>query len=142
MNDNIKEIYERLKKVEAPPIDEKGLSESKSDRMQDAIFVSPGMTRAYNSLDQKTKDHMKWYGETYYAKVIDAIGQKPIENASQEIALALKSGLSVKDLTADEKYILRSQLGPNWFKQFARVSEDEDDLPVGDLKSIKSNSPN
>lgn len=142
MNDSIKQIYERLKKVEAPPIDEKGLSESKSDRMQDAIFVSPAMTRAYNSLNQETKDHMKWYGETYYAKVIDAIGQKPIENASQEIALALRSGLSVKDLSADEKYILRTQFGPNWFKQFDRASEEEDDAPVQDLQPTESNSSN
>lgn len=130
MSSEIERIYQQLKKTSAPPIEEKKLAGVSTDRLQESIFVSPAMKKAFDGLDQETKDRLKWYGESYYSRVIDEISSKKVENASCEIAMTLKSGLSVKDLNDDERFLLRTSYGKNWPAQFGRYSETEDDPPT------------
>lgn len=133
MSSEIQRIYQQLKKTSAPPIEEKKLAGASTDRLQESIFVSPSMIKAFNGLDKETKDKLQWYGESYYSRVIDEISSKKIENASCEVAMALKSGMSVADLDDDERFLLRTTYGKTWPAQFGRYSETEDDPPTEKL---------
>lgn len=125
--DDIQRLFNIVKNQNAAPeISERDLINSGgSERMVESIFVPVSIRNAYEKLPQETKDRYKWYGEEYYARIID-YAQNSIEVTAKTLLMQVKSGLSFNDLTDDEMSVLRSIYGKDWYILADRTQEEYD----------------
>lgn len=125
---SIQELFKLAKNIHSqPPIDisEDELKKGSTNKYQNSLFTSKEIMDKYEKLPQDVKDHYKWYGEQYYNSVIDTI-QNTVERSANNYLLAVRSGLSPKDLTDDERLTLRNVYGKEWYTLAGLQSENDD----------------
>lgn len=118
---SVQEMYRSIQRT-IPDISEEDLKTGSTNRYQQSVFVTEAMKQQYDSLPEDTKKSMAWYGENYYGRIIDQIPAS-LERDAKGILLTVSSGLDPKELTEDERMIVRKIYGEEWYK-LAQIETD------------------
>ena len=91
------------------------------------LFTDPKLKSAFDALSPEEKAKYKAAGEHMYQKDYEKIGNedKVFQDAVLYISEGLKSGLRPSQLEENEKEVMRSALGKNWFQKFFYTSESD-----------------
>jgi hypothetical protein len=118
---SVQDLYKSIQRT-VPDISEEELKSGSTNRYQQSVFVTEAMKKQYDSLPEETKRSMAWYGENYYSRIIDQIPAS-LEREAKTILLTVSSGLDPKELTDDERMIVRKIYGEEWYK-LAQIDTD------------------
>ena len=124
----IKELYNLARDIhDKPPVElsEEELKKSAALKPQHAIFASKEMLDKFDQLPDDVKERYQSYGKEYYGRIIDDVNSS-LDRTATEHLRAVRAGLSPKDLTKDELYIVRTVYGPEWYKLAELTSENDD----------------
>jgi hypothetical protein len=124
----IRELYNLARDIhETPPVElsEEELKKSTALKPQHAIFANKEMIDKFDELPVDVKERYQSYGKEYYGRVIEDVSSS-VDRTATEHLRAVRAGLSPKDLSPDELYIVRTVYGPEWFKLAELTSENDD----------------
>lgn len=100
----------------------------------DQLVTSPEIVMAKNALTEEQKEEYKKIGEYMYQTDVSKVkhnGSQVVKVNKADLLIyaesGLRSGLSPKDLTADELASLINAYGERWFERFD-ISEEEANL--------------
>ena len=91
------------------------------------LFNDPALKEQFNSLPEEEKKKYKQAGEHMYSKDYTSLGSQEsnMREALEYIKMGLRSGMLPKHLTADERELLRTMVGPEWYREYGHTSVDE-----------------
>lgn len=125
---SIQELFALAQKVNShPPItlSEQELRTSAIRKPQRSIFANPDMIAKYEALPEDVKNRFRTYGHDYYSNVIDTVNNS-LDRAASDVIRAVRAGLSPRDLSEDDKIVVRTIYGKEWYK-LANLESEEDD---------------
>jgi hypothetical protein len=125
---NIRELYRLAKEVQDQPpiqITEDELTKNEVKKSQNSIFANEDMIKKFEALPEDVKGRFQNYGQEYYSRIIDNVAGS-IERSAANNLLAVRGGVSPKDLTPDELMILRTIYGNEWYTLAGLESEQDD----------------
>jgi hypothetical protein len=90
------------------------------------LFNNPFVDAAKRAMKQEDIDNYKKMGEKFYAGWNFENGgpEQMLDVALAEICEAIKSGLHPSDLDDNEREILKTKMGKEWYTHFGYTEED------------------
>ena len=90
------------------------------------LFNNPMVDAAKKSMDPKDLEKYRLLGESMYKDIDFETGtiNNSINDSLNKLHVVLMSGLHPSMLTDDEKYILESEIGKEWYKKYGYVEKD------------------
>lgn len=100
------------------------------------LFNNPYISEAKRHLSQEKMDEYKKLGERFYAGWDFEKGgpEQVLDVAVAEISEALKSGLHPSDLDENEREIMCTKVGKEWYLDFGYTAEDLSTLTFPETK--------
>ncbi len=122
---SIQEIFKSLRNQPAPiEVSEEDLKRGQHERKREAYFVPAQMQEIFNNLPKEQQETYKWYGEQYYSGIIDG-DVLDVNKEARKHLNAVKLGLPFKNLSDDEKMLIRKIYGKEWYKEIGLESEED-----------------
>ena len=103
-----------------------------------SVFDNPYAEAAIRSLTPEQKEHYRKIGEEMYSTIdykeahIQQNAQPNLEEAAEYIISGIKSGLHPNELDANEKLVLSTVYGDEWYLQYGYTEEDLDKINMSE----------